>query len=59
MDRYEKEQAVREVVEMMKASFGRPRFRAMIQRRVRAAFLDALRGRKAELVDMAERLDEP
>ena len=59
MDRYEKEQAVREVVEMMKTSVGRPRFRAMIRRRVRAAIHDALRQKMAELVDMAERLDEP
>ena len=58
MDRYEKARAVREVVEMMRASIGRPRFRAMIRRRVRRAIHDALLGKMAELVDLADKLEE-
>ena len=58
MDRYEKEQAVREAVEMMKTSVGRPRFRAMIRRKVREAIKRRLWDETLELYTMIERLDE-
>jgi len=58
MDTYEKKALVAESVEMMRASIGRPRFRAMIRRRVRRAIHDALLGKMAELVDLADKLEE-
>ena len=58
MDRREKEQAVREVVEMMKTSVGRPRFRAMIRRKVREAIKKKLWDETLRLYEAIEKLDE-
>jgi len=58
MNKHEKQQAVGEALTMMRAAIGRPRWKAMIRRRVRAAILDALRGRMAELVSVVDKLKE-
>jgi len=58
MNKHEKQQAVGEALTMMRAAIGRPRWKAMIRRRVRAAILDALRGKMAELVNIADKLEK-
>ena len=47
-----------EAVAMMHGVISRPKFRVWLRKKVRAAILDALRQKMAELVDMADKLGE-
>jgi len=58
MDRYEKAQAVFEALEMMKASIERPKWKAMIRRKVREAVKRALWDRALKIYEAIENLDE-
>ena len=58
MDAYEKRAAVQEAVEMMKASIARPKFKAMIRRRVKEAVKRALWDRALKIYEAIENLDE-
>jgi len=58
MDRHEKARAVSEAVEMMKSSLGRPRFRAMIRRRVREALKKKLWDQVLPIYEIIEKLNE-
>ena len=58
MDTYEKRAAVEETVEMMRAAIGRPRWKAMIRRRVKEAVKRALWDRALKIYEAIENLDE-
>ena len=49
---------VDEAAIMMRGVISRPKFRAWLRKKVRAAILDALRQKMAEIVDMADKLED-
>jgi|GEM_PF-2024634 len=56
MDKFERQQAVSEALEMMKASIERPKFKAMIRQRVREALKRKLWDKTLELYSIIEKL---